>query len=152
MITLGDNIMDKLKQMKKAYTRQKSNAKQRNIPWKFTFDEWRCKWEESGKWEQRGRQKHQYVMCRYNDEGPYSYFNTKIDTAKNNNIESAYYKWLGHVPKVKVKKYESRGRPFGTGKKVTINGKTYSSIQSASESLGIKRTTLTYRLSKGYYK
>jgi len=112
----------KLKQMKKAYSRQKSNAKQRNIQWLFTFEEWMYKWLESGKWEQRGRQKHQYVMCRYRDEGAYSYFNTKIDTADNNNKEANYYKWKDHeyVEKVRVK--EGKGRPPGVGKIVTING------------------------------
>jgi hypothetical protein len=141
----------KLKQMKKAYSRQKSNAKQRKIAWHYTFEEWMYKWEESGKWEQRGRSKHQYVMCRYRDEGAYSYYNTKIDTADNNNKEANYYKWLGHEPKEHVRVKEGKGRPIGTGKSVTINGKTYPTVTSAAEDLNLKRTTLVYRLSTGYY-
>lgn len=141
----------KLKLMKKAYSRQKSNAKQRNIKWHYTFEEWMYKWLESGKWEQRGRLKNQYVMCRYRDEGPYSYYNTKIDTADNNNKEANYHKWLGHVPKERVRVKEGKGRPFGAGKSVTINGKTYTSIQSAADDLKVKRTTLVYRLKNGFY-
>lgn len=141
----------KLKSMKKAYSRQKSNAKQRNIKWLFTFEEWMYKWIESGKWDERGRLKHQYVMCRYRDEGPYSYYNTRIDTADNNNIEAAYTKWNGHVPKTRVRVKEGKGRPIGAGKHVTINGKSYTSIQTAADELGLKRTTLSYRLKHGFY-
>lgn len=137
--------------MKKAYSRQKSNAKQRKIKWLFTFEEWMYKWLESGKWEQRGRLKNQYVMCRYRDEGPYSYYNTRIDTADNNNIEAAHTKWSGHVPKQKVKVKDGKGRPPGVGKVVTVLGKTYSSIQSAADDLKLNRTTLVYRLKHGYY-
>ena len=142
---------DKLKQMKKAYSRQKSNAKQRGIKWKYTFFEWQCKWEESGKWEQRGRKKHQYVMCRYNDEGPYSFYNTKIDTAHNNNKEATYHQYKGHVYKEYVRVKDGKGRPNGIGKTVTINGKTYNTITSAAIDLKIPRTTLVHRLKKGYY-
>lgn len=143
--------MDKLKKMKRAYSRQKSNAKRRGIKWKFTFSEWRCKWEESGKWEQRGRRQDQYVMCRYNDEGEYSYYNTKIDTAKNNTIEANMNRYKDHVYKVPVRVKEGKGRPIGVGKSVTIFGVTYPSRQTASDCLGIKRTTLVYRLQHGYY-
>lgn len=145
-------IMDKLKKMKRAYSRQKSNARRRKIAWKFSFQEWQLKWEESGKWDERGRKGHQYVMCRYNDEGPYSYFNTKIDTSKNNKIEANKIMYKDHVYKVYPKVKEGRGRPFGTGKTITIFGVTYTSKQSAADSLGIKRTTLLYRLKQGYYK
>lgn len=141
----------KLKQMKKAYSRQMSNAKQRGIKWLFNFEEWYYMWESSGKWDQRGRKKHQYVMCRYNDEGPYSFYNTRIDTADNNNKEATYHQYKDHEYKEHVRVKDSKGRPFGTGKKITIYGKTYTSIQSAADDLDVKRTTLLYRLSKGYY-
>jgi len=135
---------NKLKKMKIAYTRQKSNAKQRGIKWNYTFHEWAKKWTESGKWEQRGRLKHQYVMCRYNDEGEYSYDNTRIDTANNNNIEASTLRYKNHVYPKRIKR--SRGRPIGSGKTVVINKVTYSSITDAAKKLNIKRTTLVYRL------
>jgi len=141
----------KLKQMKKAYSRQMSNAKQRKIKWLFNFEEWRYMWESSGKWEQRGRLKHQYVMCRYNDEGAYSFYNTRIDTVANNAREAAEIQFKNHEYKEYVRVKEGRGRPVDTGKVTVINGKTYRSLQSAADDLNLKRTTLLYRLSKGYY-
>lgn len=140
-----------MKEMKKAYDRQKYNAKQRNIRWLFTFEEWRYMWESSGKWEQRGRKKHQYVMCRYNDEGPYSFYNTKIDTAANNNKEQSEIWHRENTRKEYIRIKETRGRPAGIGKSVTINGKSYSTITEASIDLNVKRTTLIYRLTNGYY-
>lgn len=41
-------------------------------------------WLTSGKWELRGRGQNLYCMCRYGDEGPYSYRNCFIDTNANN--------------------------------------------------------------------
>ena len=143
--------MGKLKKMKRAYSRQKANSRQRNIPWEYTFDEWVLKWEQSGKWEQRGRLGHQYVMCRYNDVGPYSFTNTKIDTCLNNIIESNQIMLKNHVYKPKIKVKEGKGRPIGSGKSVTIFGVTYPTRQIAAETLGIKRTTFLYRLKQGYY-
>lgn len=144
--------MTTIKEMKKAYNRQMYNAKQRKIKWLFTFEEWCYMWESSGKWEQRGRKKHQYVMCRYNDEGAYSFYNTKIDTASNNNKEQNEIRYKNHEYKEYPRVKEGRGRPLGVGKKITIYGKTYTSIQSASIDLDINRTTLIYRLKNGYYE
>lgn len=145
--------MDKKKyqKMKVKFIRQRCNARRRKIEWLFTFEEWIDKWEQSGKWEQRGRKKDQYVMCRFNDEGPYSYDNTRIDTCNNNNVEANKTKYKNHVYKVKVKSQRGRGRPQDSGKSVTINGVTYPTVTKASKELKVPRTTLNYRLQTGYY-
>lgn len=70
------------------FSLQKTNAKFRGIPWELTFEEWWSIWQESGKWEQRGRLANQYQMCRYNDAGPYKKGNVKIATASENTFEN----------------------------------------------------------------
>jgi hypothetical protein len=60
------------------YNSNKQTAKQRGIPWEFTFDSWCKLWEESGKWEQRGKRCGEYCLCRKNDEGVYSPTNCYI--------------------------------------------------------------------------
>ena len=69
------------------YIRQRANAQQRGIEWKLSFEEWWSIWEKSGKWAQRGRKHHEYVMGRIHDEGPYEVGNVKIITQKENSLQ-----------------------------------------------------------------
>lgn len=66
------------------FTRQKANAKQRNIAWELSFEQWWSIWEKSGKWEKRGTSAKSYCMARINDEGPYAVDNVKITTMQKN--------------------------------------------------------------------
>lgn len=70
------------------YITQRANADTRGIPWQFTFKTWWKMWQESGKWEQRGRGPGCYFMCREGDEGAYSPENCRIATASSNALES----------------------------------------------------------------
>lgn len=95
------SILEKTKDQRAAYKRtprgrynvHRSNAKKRNIPFLLTFEEWWSIWQESGKWEQRGKRSNQYQMCRNNDEGSYEVGNVRIDTCYNNSLE--WYKLNG---------------------------------------------------------
>lgn len=66
-----------------AYRMQKKNASLRGIPFNLTITQWWDIWQNSGKWEERGRGQG-YVMCRVNDEGPYEVGNVFIATAAQN--------------------------------------------------------------------
>lgn len=68
---------------------QRTNAKARAIFWELTYDQWKSLWDKSGKWNERGTKLNQYCMCRYNDVGPYSIDNVRIDTVLNNRKENA---------------------------------------------------------------
>lgn len=57
---------------------QKNRAEIRGVEWKMSFDEWMKVWEDSGRWELRGRKTGCYCMCRYGDTGPYSIENIYI--------------------------------------------------------------------------
>lgn len=78
------------------FEQQRRQAKQREIQWLLTFDEWWLIWQESGHWEQRGKRAGQYVMSRNGDVGPYSISNVAIcrfednirDARKNGRIPS----------------------------------------------------------------
>jgi hypothetical protein len=87
-------IMD-LKIARRKYHTHKGGALNRGIEWLFTFDSWIKKWEESGKWEQRGHKKGQYCMSRPNDQGPYSPDNVIIKTHQENVIEAKQGKKRG---------------------------------------------------------
>ena len=72
----------------RAFINQKNNAKNRGIAWELTFWQWWTIWQESGKWEQRGRAKDAYVMSRFGDSGAYAAGNIYIGTlAENSSIQ-----------------------------------------------------------------
>lgn len=62
------------------YHIHKTNALQRGIEFKLTFDEWWSVWEPFWVIDQHGK----FCMCRTNDEGPYEIGNVRIDTWGNN--------------------------------------------------------------------
>jgi hypothetical protein len=69
------------------YAFHKSSAKKRGIPFLLTFEEWWDIWQASGKWEQRGRRRDQYVMARFGDLGAYKRDNVRICLAGENTDE-----------------------------------------------------------------
>jgi len=70
------------------YNRQRSAAKRRKIPFLFTFSEWLIVWEMSGKFDERGKEKDQFVMARNGDTGPYSLENVEIISSWANNSQA----------------------------------------------------------------
>jgi len=70
-----------------AFNDHKNGAKKRGIPFLFTFDEWVAIWRNSGKSDQRGPWKGQYVMARFGDKGGYEPGNVKIVTNGENSAE-----------------------------------------------------------------
>lgn len=67
-----------------AFTCQKKNAERRGIPWQLSLWDWWQVWDKSGKWENRGRHKGEYVMCRFGDVGAYEVGNVYIATCSHN--------------------------------------------------------------------
>ena len=72
---------------KKRYSEQKRRAKVRGIDFLLTFEEWANIWQQSGKWDQRGRGNGKYVMSRNGDIGPYAVGNVRIVIHRDNVAE-----------------------------------------------------------------
>lgn len=64
------------------YLEQKSKALRRGIEFSMTLPEWWKVWQDSGKWEARGR--FGYCMGRHGDAGPYAIGNVYITTIEQN--------------------------------------------------------------------
>ena len=69
------------------YHRHKFNAKKRGVEFLLTFEEWWDIWQASGKWEQRGKGRGQYVMARSGDQGAYERGNVRICPVRENLAE-----------------------------------------------------------------
>lgn len=67
-----------------AFRSQRNAAKNRGIEWNLSFREWWTIWEESGQWENRGREYGNYCMARFGDTGPYEADNVEIVTVTQN--------------------------------------------------------------------
>ena len=113
---------------KKHFNDQRSVARARGIIWEFTFEEWFAVWEQSGHLAERGRNKGQYNMCRFNDIGPYSADNVFIDTHVNN-IKYRRNKdaWLNKRP-------------------VVIDSVHHESVTQAARSLNVNINTIRRKL------
>lgn len=69
------------------YHQHKGKSLYRGIEFLLTFEEWWDLWQTSGKWEERGRRKDQYVMARFGDQGAYELGNVRICLAGDNTDE-----------------------------------------------------------------
>jgi len=72
-----------LRKLRRAYHGQKILAKQRDIPFLLTFEEWLGIWIKSGHLAERGRKRGQYVMSRFADEGCYKVGNVRIQKGED---------------------------------------------------------------------
>lgn len=109
-----------IKDAKIKYVWQKKRAKRRNIPFEISFDDWCNLWISSGKWEQRGLKKGQYVMSRINDTGPYAVDNVIIKTSQENVSEGTKNKprtkeWIDKIRQSNIIAYAKR-RQYETSK------------------------------------
>ncbi len=84
------------------YLNHKSRARRRNIEFTLTLEEWLDIWISSGKYNQRGVKKGQFVMARLGpDIGPYAIGNVTIQSAEQNNSD-------GHKGRIPDQSYRIR--------------------------------------------
>src|SRR5262245_43577122 len=73
----------------KCFQGHRATAKQRKIPFHFTYEEWRRTWQASGRLHQRGTASGSYLMGRLGDVGPYASSNVTIITQHENLRQAA---------------------------------------------------------------
>lgn len=66
------------------YKVHRTNAKQRGVEFKLTFDEWMSWWIATGHYHERGREVGKYVMARKGDQGAYELGNIECVQAQVN--------------------------------------------------------------------
>jgi hypothetical protein len=60
------------------YRDHRNSARQRQIRFALTFEQWLSIWSASGKFNLRGRKSGCFVMARFNDQGDYEIGNVEI--------------------------------------------------------------------------
>ncbi|MHA0319051.1 hypothetical protein ACXY7D_12025 [Sphingomonas melonis] len=74
---------------KRAYGLHKSSAKQRDIAFHFTYEEWVTWWATDERYKLRGNSADSLVMGRKGDRGPYAPENCLPLTRRDNSMSSA---------------------------------------------------------------
>ena len=69
------------------WSQQKAQAKARGIGFTLTFEEWRAVWEDSGKYDHRGKAPEDYCMGRMGDAGGYDMGTVAIQKVSENLTE-----------------------------------------------------------------
>ena len=70
------------------YQAHRGVAKQRNVPFNLSIEEWYAFWQASGHWDERGMGRGKYCMSRVNDEGPYVIGNVFIQLHTKNVLDA----------------------------------------------------------------
>lgn len=115
---ISDVSINRARQM---YYFQKYAAGERNIPFLISFVDWLIVWEMSGKLDDRGRLKDQYVMARFGDKGPYAVGNVEI-IHSGENVRKA------HKDKI-VSTYTRRKLAKQSGKRIKLKNWQISEIR-----------------------
>lgn len=102
----------------KAYKAQRYGAREREIPWDLTFDEWWGIWQPH--FHLRGRGTNQLCMARNSDSGPYSKDNVYLATHLGNALD-----YHDPINEAKRQSAEKAARYWG---KVAWNGDRRSHI------------------------
>lgn len=116
------------------FIRQRNHAKARGVEWSLKFWDWFCVWQESGKWDARGRGAEAYCMCRVGDEGAYALGNVYIGSVIHN---STLGRTLAHE-RNRERKPLHRALLLAGGPK------------AVSEAIGVPREYLSQLANSGY--
>ena len=97
------NEINRLKSLKK-FRDHRAMAKRRGVEFNLTHEQWWDIWEQSDRWEQRGRKRGQFVMSRKNDSGAYEIQNVFIQAQDENMREAQIGRKHSpdHVEKVRL--------------------------------------------------
>lgn len=122
------------------YRHQKRTSLHRGIPWELSLKQWWDVWTASGKWDERGRSRGQYVMARLNDEGGYTPGNVYITTGAANICEA------------RARSKPRNPDPLMRGVYLIYPGRTLAYIaKHGNRSLGYYRTLDEARAAKAAY-
>lgn len=116
--------------LKRLYDTNRYSAKQRNIPFYLTYQQWLYIWLASGKLNERGKMAHQYCLARFGDQGAYELGNVKIITNSANCSENSCRKHM---------------RPFPISVRVAIDGIEFPSYKKAADYLKLHKQVVRRR-------
>ena len=141
-----------------AWRAQNNSAKRRGIDFLFTLEEWLAWWQRElaakGPDAERGLRKHQYMMCRYGDTGPYAAGNVYCGTCADNFADPAFKKtqsahWTQWHSENDAYMKGRRGAAHPASRAVVTPAGRFESIALAAEHYGITRQGGFYRVRRG---
>jgi hypothetical protein len=100
------------------YKVHRTNAKQRGVEFKLTFEEWMGWWNSTGHYHERGREVGKYVMARKGDQGAYELGNIECVQAQENSVAP-------HVGKPKSEEWKEKLRKTRADRKSVVMSPTH---------------------------
>ncbi|MEJ7930992.1 hypothetical protein WG922_13535 [Ramlibacter sp. AN1015] len=130
--------------------------------WNLTFEQWCELWEYSGKWDQRGKFKHQYCLWVLDKDQPFELGNVAVMTCSERGFApiriGCQSEWRAAISKAHKGKKHSEATKAKMRKRTSIGGRpvrleiegvVYESLTAAAKALGISQPAMTARLKTG---
>lgn len=77
-------MIDATRRLELRFLQQRASAKYRGVEFRLTFDQWRDWWLATGRVDERGKLRGQWVMARCGDRGAYELGNLQCMRAEDN--------------------------------------------------------------------
>lgn len=80
----------------KIFIQQKNQAQWREEPWLITFEEWKQLWDESGQWDNRGRERSCFCMTRRDVTEPWTKNNATVISREEHSRKQSLLQATGY--------------------------------------------------------
>jgi hypothetical protein len=94
------------------FIQQKNQAQWREEGWDITFEQWKQLWDQSGQWDNRGRQRTCYCMTRIDHLVPWTPDNVEIVTREIHSRQQSALAHSGYRSPAQLKRRARLGLPL----------------------------------------
>ena len=96
----------------RTWIQQKNQAQWRQEGWTISFEAWKQLWDESGQWDNRGRQRSCYCMTRRDITEPWSVDNVMIITREQHSRMQSALSHSGYSSPAQIRRRQRLGLPL----------------------------------------
>ena len=95
----------------RTFIQQRNQAQWREEEWTITFEQWKQLWDQSGQWDNRGRERSCYCMTRRDVLEPWTADNAVIITREQHSRKQSALTHAGYRSVAQIKRRKRLGLP-----------------------------------------